>query len=393
MEKIVREAYVKAMNDNFVRIINLAKTQKYNRDFLAEMSYLPKNHPFRQELAEAFQDAPSPKVISVSNGLQFSQGNQKFTITLGDRIGEVKVDGKTENLPPGKTWSDLMKEETRSQARSSPFIDSLLPKAQAGALKLLGEAVWQGTKWAAKGAAIGGAGGAATFGSIGCIGAIHFKSENKSWGEACAEGGSWGAITGAVLGSGALALSGGYVGYAERLDDAKYSYTGKQDFEALKAGSKTVLKAVGSLGFLFSVAHVGAQALTIVGADITCTQHNPGGYTIVGKSWGAKKEIYSSDGKSISRPGGCSYRSFYKYPGERGYYDNCSPMDKQEDVAKWMKGRFNTPDDLSAGVAKTVWAEHESMVETCKKNPGKTWKVVTTDTKQLTDGPPAKGTN
>lgn len=371
IDQIIHKVYRESLEQKMVDYINLAKKHKNAADFFTEAIHLPIEAS--KQLRDLLKDAPVPKIISVSNGLKFTSGDQSFTIEFTDTLGEIKVDGVKAVLPPGKTLRQWAEEQSKQAFYPPLLMDSLLPKAEASAWTALAKLTWGGIKGAAMGAVGGTAAGVMVGVSAGCIYGIHARPSHRTIGDGCEQGATNGV---AVMIAGASGVTYGGLGAWFGVDQASWNldyyerYAMKEAGEVFRKNLWRAVKFGGIAGTIALLAH-GVNELSFMnGAIIKCSSN--GGYKVTGLDNGAQKLLYNSDYGGISLGWG--------------------EMKDTADLEKNLKQRFpQTSEEQRKIVSEQIWKEHLDMRETCTKNPSKEYRVRDTDSKKINDPGPAEG--
>lgn len=300
---------------------------------------------------------------------------------MSKQLGQVLLDGEPLVAPEGKRPLDILKEEMTKEARhNGSFMELVLPRADAGVIKFVGNLAWKALKLGTVGTVSGAAGGVVVGAGLGCFGQGYLgRRINEDAYEACKEGAQSGAAYGALIGGGWLGLTGGSIGFSDAWGEGKvYSYKHQdvvdgEEIKKFKAGFGMTLKTLGFLGTIYGLAELGNGVLELNGAEVQCNGN--AGYSMVGVYNGVKKPIYySPTGQSIVAKKDDRFRSE-------------TERKSMEDLGNFIKEKYKMDDEKASIVAKASWKEHQGISKWCAANPGKIYQTVMTNAKSLGDVP------
>lgn len=357
LSHLVQKAYEDTMSAYFLGLYNLSKKSKTASEFLSAYLDVTPGSDAAKRIEAKFANAPAPQVFTISKGVEVSFGNSKFTMTLGNKFGELLVDGKPAANPDPTILKELLGEDIKTSSINQNFLLKLfLPEANAvvaGILvRILKEAVVEGAKMAAKAAAVGVGAGAVG----GCSLSVYFKSETDQWPEACMKGLFVGGALGAGFGSVSLFGAGVFVNVVN-------PDLSKQEVDLLSKRFKQLAKVTGAAGAIITVGFLGKKLLESEGVKVKCTYD--GSYSIIPVHLGGTEDpavMSSSDGKLTIL----------------GEVVGGAAADIKASLVK--KG---LSDDQATLLAKNLMEEHQTRIAQCKKTPHKDQNVIFSDAKQL----------
>ncbi len=201
LEPIIEAAYREHANAFFASFASEASKAKLASDLVISFNKSRLTTDDQKKIRELLGSAPSPKILTIRDGLELNGQGQKWTVTLTKKMGEIDFNGQVRSgfLPPGTSFID----HVQRQKSGASFLWNVLENkahAQVGlgwALKLtLETTLGYGAMGAAEGALLG------------CLGGAYYHTREQTYLEGCTQSAkTMGAVTGGA-GSGVGALTG-----------------------------------------------------------------------------------------------------------------------------------------------------------------------------------------
>jgi hypothetical protein len=195
----IYKVYQREMNKIFLELSNESKKSKSAKDFFERVQPAAlENFPDRKKLLLQLAKEPTPSLITSKSGIEM-QGDQPLKITLTDKVGEVKINGKS-----ARTYLDQILNEKNRGAQFGPRRWFLLPlfhieyadawySIVARGVSIVGPRLVRLLFGESIRAGVVATGAGAT---IGCSIGIQQREHTDSYAESCVEG----AINGAGVG-------------------------------------------------------------------------------------------------------------------------------------------------------------------------------------------------
>ena len=369
INRAIKANYNTKMKRYFVRLAKLAKKHKTAAQFSTELLGLEGHSAEATSLRKVLKGVQSPRILTIKDGVRLLIEGKYFDVKMGDKMGEVRLNGKP---VPLTSRQELLKKihqglesKTSAQGDLAKFFSQLhqliFPQAQAFAFLALVpvlKAVGGLVAWSAGMSA-------ATYGissALGCGVGIAAKLNDKTYLEGCKEG--YNSITNDRLMSELVPTVGGVAGAYIHSTSIWMFDVPWQVKEKIVGGLKFIAKKAGIVAAGL-VALKGAAVLAKMnGTLVECDYSSSGGYRLSSlQSGGIKEVIYSYD---------------------EGVFEIKDQKIPRSTLVKQMTdylNKENSSPELIKKAKDQLGEQHDGFAKRCRDNPGEDFKLMFSEAK------------